>query len=380
MKKTVFSIIGLICLLSSCTSDRAEKNIHSNDEGLVCTFDLINTQTNDVFKPDATIIDNPRWEIGQTIKIKFLDGNQTEQEIVKKYANEWTNYANLKFQFVPKEEDAHIRIAFNLGTPGAWSELGARLLLPSPAYTTYQNTPSMRLGPIYDNESSRRTILHEFGHALGLKHEMTNPNATIKWDFPKVYSYYYDLMGLSKEDVDKLIINKPIVNNYSEYDSFSIMHYYVPASLTTDGKGVNEMSILSETDKKSINQWYPFPIKSIVESGERIDRISWTQPKSPNGQYKLDFIAGFLFISDLKDNEIVWSIGNPIYQNSSCFLQTDGNIVIKGSFGTVPALIRTIWTSNTSEYPGATLHLQDDGNLQLIYKGVVKWSSKMGKV
>lgn len=38
-----------------------------------------------------------------------------------------------------------------------------------------------------------------------------------------------------------------------------------------------------------------------------------------------------------------------------------------------------VWTSNTAEYPGSTLQLQDDGNLALIYNETITWSSKNGK-
>ncbi|WP_426486229.1 M12 family metallopeptidase [Flavobacterium sp. 2] len=204
----------------------------------MCTFDLREGQNDLTLKSNAAIID-PRWEIGQIIKIKFLDGTNSQHEIVKKYASEWLKYANLKFEYVPKDQDAHIKIAINIGTPGTWSQLGSIGMYPSPLFANVQNTPTMRLGSISDNESSRRTILHEFGHALGLVHETTNPPATIKWDLSKVYKYYYDLMDWSKEKVDQSVINKANSTNYSEYDPLSIMHYYVPASLTTDGIAVN---------------------------------------------------------------------------------------------------------------------------------------------
>ncbi|WP_281235050.1 hypothetical protein [Flavobacterium gelatinilyticum] len=382
MKKFFFLLISLTCLSYSCTSDKTEQTIESNaDEGLVCTFDLINDQINGAPKPGTVIINYPRWKIGDTIKIKFLDGTSTEHEIVKKYASEWTKYANLKFDFVSKEEDTHLRIVFNNDDRGggAWSDLGAQLLLPRSIYKDYQDTPSMRLGPIDDSESSRRTILHEFGHALGLKHEMTNPKSPIKWNLSKVYAYYYDLMGLSKEKVDKDIINKPIVNDYSEYDPLSIMHYYVPAALTLDGVTVARQSVLSDIDKLSIHKWYPF--KSAIGAGQ-ITYTALKEIRSPNGRYSLTFSPiGTLFVTDIISNRIHWQIFtvNPnFYTNMSYFLLPNGNFVIKGQKrGELTQNI--IWSTETAGYPGAVLSLQDNGHLLVLWNGYAVWNSKKAK-
>ncbi|WP_343696969.1 hypothetical protein [Flavobacterium sp.] len=380
MKKILFLLNSMILVLSSCNSDEGNNSKSLSPENIVCTFDFIKNTS--IPKPGSVIINSPRWETGQTIKIKFLDGTAAEQEIVKKYADEWTIYANLKFEYVSKEQDAHIKIAINMGNPGAWSQLGSIIMYPSPLYTTVQNTPTMRLGAITDTESSKRTILHEFGHALGLKHEMTNPDTNIKWDLPKVYSYYYDLMDLSKEEVDRQIINKPSVTNYSQYDPLSIMHYYVPAYLTTDRVAVYQMSVLSKTDKESITKWYPFPVRSIIETGERIDIAAYRKCiKSPNGRYSLEFDSGCLFILDSTNNQKVWSVGAPIYNNAMCFFQkSSGEIIISGSLPDGFLMTEVVWRNHVSKVSGAQLHLQDNGNLELIQNGIVKWSSKNGKI
>ncbi|MET3026256.1 matrixin family metalloprotease [Flavobacterium sp. UW10123] len=378
MKKSAL-IISLICLLCSCISDRSEKTIQSNDDkDLICTFDLDNNTS----KPAAAIITWPRWQIGQTIKVKFLDGNEIEQEKTKKYASEWLKYANLKFEYV-SSGSADIRIGFKRAGEenkdyGAWSELGMRS-----AYGNNLERQSMRLGPLNsaDENSIRRTILHEFGHALGLIHENASPASKINWNLAKVYQYYYDLSGWSKDQVDQYVIKTAESTNYSEYDALSIMHYYVPASLTTDGKSVNEMSVLSDIDKKSINEWYPFPIVSVMESGQSFNDLRWKDRiQSNNKRYSLEFTPGFLRVIDLVEKKTIWEVGDIRYpRRAICNFESNGNIVLKGAKYTA-ATIETIWTSNTSEYSGATLHLQDDGDLQLIYNGVVKWSSKKGKV
>jgi predicted Zn-dependent protease len=380
----LFTYFTLVLL--SCVNDENSTNLNSassnNDEIQMCIFDLINSQNNYTSKSNAAIVTNRRWKPGQTIRIKFLNGDPAFQELVKQYAAEWLNYANLKFEYVPATENADIRIAFRWKNgSGAWSYLG----LDSQSFTKAgQGEPSMHFGwaTLPNAETAKRNILHEFGHALGLIHEQLSPASTISWDLPKVYKYYIDLMGYTKEETDQFIINKysATQTNYSEYDPLSIMHYDIDPALTTDGIGVRAMNDLSRTDMVSINEWYPFPITSIVESGERIDKISWSQTKSPNGRYSLEFTSGYLFIFDKTNEQIIWSVGNPFYRNASCYLESNGNIVIKG-IGTGFTLTQSIvWNSNTSEFPGAKLYLQDDGNLLLSHNGITKWSSKSGKL
>lgn len=383
MKIHKILIASCILVLSSCNEDDSQTKTNSvlstTNEVSMCMFELINSSDNPYSKPDAAIIEWPLWETGQIIKIKFLDGDPIAQEKVKKYAAIWTTYANLKFEYVSTTDYADIRIGFNVGKPGAWSDLGSN---STSYYPGYQNEPSMRLGPLNgSDESAQRTILHEFGHALGLIHETKNPAANINWNLPKVYKYYSDLMGWSQEETDEFVVGKysPDKSNYSEYDPLSIMHYYIPPSLTNDGIGVNEMSNLSDTDMISINKWYPYPARSIIQSGERIDIIPWTQAiKSPNGNYRLQFsnTDGLLYIYNEINNKIIWQVGNPMYYyRSSCYLEPNGNLTIKGSHNGFGAPIHTTWSSNTSEFPGAKLQLQNDGNLVLTYNGVVKWSS-----
>lgn len=376
MKELKILFISLV-LFSSCNEDK-QADTFSPDDMVKCTFDLVDASNNSTAKPSAAIIDWPRWQIGQTIKIKFLDGTIAEQEVVKLYAGEWLKYANLTFEYVPSDQDAVIRIGFNVGEPGAWSLLGMKSAYGS---GNYQNEPSMRLGPVLADENSKRTILHEFGHALGLVHETTNPAANIKWNLPKVYEYYYDLRGWSKEEVDENIINKRGNTSYSEYDPHSIMHYYIDPSLTTDGVRVPIEKDLSPIDKVSINKWYPFDIVSILDSGQSINDLPWKKRiKSPNRRYSLEFESGLLQVNDLVDNKIIWKVGNDAYKHkSSCYFESSGNITIKGA-PFIGISTRTIWTSNTSGFPGAKLQLKDNGNLELIYNGAVKWSSTSEKL
>ncbi|MNS18857.1 Astacin (Peptidase family M12A) [compost metagenome] len=341
----------------------------------LCTFDLrnqsqiYNNTNNTTSKVGSTIKSWTGWENGQTIRIKFLDGDTEDHEIVKRIATEWTRYANLKFEFVPATEYADIRIAILQGT-GAWSDLGK-----SSTASNYQNSPTMRLGrpsKSYNEESARRTILHEFGHALGLHHETTNPSSDIKWKYPDVYKYFF---SFSKEYIDSFVINKQNseYTNYSKYDPLSIMHYYIPASITLDGKGVNDMSELSEIDKRFMQKMYPHPIKSSLYSGERLDSANMLT--SPDDNYRLfiksEGVTRSLAMYDyINFNEVM-----NIQPNIKLSNMTSGNVYLEIR-GNSLLLFKGSVSKTIFNHPNPTLvidhiTLTDTGKINIISNGYI---------
>lgn len=385
MKKIRFLIACLIITLSSHSQIKDKSKTESDPFKAIhmCTFDFISSHNNFASKTNAAIINWPRWETGQTIKIKFLNGDISLQERVKECAQEWLLYANLKFEYVSSDEYADIRISFRWKNDGSsWSVLGRNSTSSS---ANYQNEPSMNFGwtSLGSASTTKREVLHEFGHALGLVHEQSSPASTISWDLPKVYAYYSNLMGWSKEEVDDYVLFKYKSNetNYSAYDPLSIMHYYVDPALTTNGIGVAEAKELSETDMRSIAIWYPYPLKSVVNFGERIDLIPFTRRvKSSNGLYILDFKKGILSIIDTKSQSVIWTAGTTSQRLTSCSLE-QGNLIIKSKISNLATSSYTIWRSSNFTFLGnCRLELQDDGNLVLFHNETQKWSSKFGEV
>ncbi|WEW58278.1 hypothetical protein PRK78_003746 [Emydomyces testavorans] len=196
---------------------------------------------------------NTMWADGRTLRVRLLSGSDYIKSKIKQYATKWTEYANIKLQFV-ESGDAEIRVRVNSdGT--SWSYVGSTNL----SISSDNNT--MNFGWLTDQTSDEefsRVVTHEFGHALGCIHEHQSPAANIKWNKQVVYDYY-EKLGWSKEKVDFNIFDhySQTTTQYSDFDSKSIMLYSIPKEWTTDGFSVGWNTVLSDTDKAFIADMYP---------------------------------------------------------------------------------------------------------------------------
>jgi serralysin len=217
------------------------------------------------------------WNVGQTLRVKMMGGTPLIRSKVRQYAEVWTNYANMHFDFVDPSQPAEIKVAFNPG--GSWSAVGRDALWIPFDFAT------MNFGWFADDTPEAefsRVILHEFGHALGLVHEHQSPVAGIQWDREKVYAHYKETDGWDRGMVDSQVFAKYSVQstNYSQFDPNSIMEYWIPASITLDGHTVPGGTSLSDTDKEYIRRWYPAPpvpgaATGLLRTGDDCDEIDF---------------------------------------------------------------------------------------------------------
>lgn len=194
------------------------------------------------------------WSKGSTIRVKLMGGSSYVRDRVRYYANQWTQHANLNFQFVNSGR-ADIRVSF-VQNGSSWSVIGKQALQVG------QNEATMNFGWLNDRTPEyefRRTILHEFGHALGLLHEHQNPSGGIPWNEEAVYNHYRLTQGWDQRTTYQNVIQKASRNatQFSNYDPHSIMHYPVSASLTNGQYQVGMNQALSATDIVYIRQVYP---------------------------------------------------------------------------------------------------------------------------
>jgi len=195
------------------------------------------------------------WDVGSTLKARFLDGSTALQSKVEDAAVQWLEYANLKFEF-GDDRKAQLRISFKQF--GDWAYLGKDGLdVPAPE-------PNVNFGSLTDTSSREDVelvVLHEFGHVLGLQHEQSNPASTLKWDRAAVYKQYSEPPNLwDRELVDQQIfaIWPPAYFPVQKvFDRQSIMMIEMPAQSFADKKAITRNGQLSELDKQFAAALYP---------------------------------------------------------------------------------------------------------------------------
>ncbi len=145
------------------------------------------------------------------------------------------------------ERDGDVRIGFD-PNGGCWSLLGKDHL------NEEKNKSTMNFGWL-----DVGTIIHEFGHMLGLIHEHQNPiGKKIPWNEEKVYQWAKIVQGWDKKTTYTNIIQRYDISqlNGSDFDPNSVMLYFFPGDLTLNGIGTNANYRLSYYDVQYILKVY----------------------------------------------------------------------------------------------------------------------------
>lgn len=219
-----------------------------------------------------------RWPLGKKITVAFLEDcdhpNLKVKEIIKGIAHSWTEEANIGFHFIEDNNDqtnpdeADVRIQF-LKTM-TYSLVGRKFKAKG------QATMNFAISHTHTEEEIKRKVLHEFGHVLGFRHEHSSPKSPLKFNRDEVITHYERRLSQVKDRrnvkqwVEKNIFRKENTETTmaSDFDSLSIMMYEIYPAWTDSKKLIPLPMDLSETDKKMVQELYPFnltpPIKTVT--------------------------------------------------------------------------------------------------------------------
>ncbi len=191
------------------------------------------------------------WQQHSVLKISLLNMTEAQKKLTKDNIKQWSPHTNLFFKFIDSP-NGDIRITADNTSSAAWSRVG------TDARNAPASEPTMSIGFANSPATLAAKIQHEFGHALGLRHEHKHPDRTV--DFNKEYVYQdYELRGKTRRQANHDIV-RPFSRDdvkLSAYDRQSIMHYGFSALQMNDGKELPKNLQLSDGDKNFIQSLYP---------------------------------------------------------------------------------------------------------------------------
>ena len=218
------------------------------------------------------------------LTVKFINGSSAHKERVKRVANEWCKYGNVRFKYV-NSGPSDIRIAFDYEKDNK-----GQVIKKNWFSNVGVNTVSESVRPYtmhFSTDYSDGTVLHEFGHALGLVHEHLSPqfNSLFRWvpehkedrsgAEPGLYSTIKSAYAFSKQLTEAQIKQK-INDNFlnfredevhedSTFDPDSVMTYVIgPAFLEARPNAPDWAKRLVDEDhpiyQNDTEPWYPLGI------------------------------------------------------------------------------------------------------------------------
>ncbi len=214
-----------------------------------------------------------------SITFYFEDGTKTQQHEVKKFAKLWQRYTGIEFLYTKTKPSMFSFKKYYKITFKGNSNQSAKGAVNG----------TIQLGNLSDNIIFRKTtILHEFGHMLGLGHEHQRTDRPPALDNLKLIQACVKNQRQSKDWCKENFFNiiETEVFIESDYDASSIMHYDLK-NITGDNLSMlktlpkSQFNTLSYTDKYFIAMLYNQNISDkTLEQMHKQDL--WNQQKFEN--------------------------------------------------------------------------------------------------
>lgn len=181
------------------------------------------------------------------VDVNFLNGTKKQKSFVENVASEWLEFTpRLRLAFSSRR-DAPIRISFEEGK--SFSAIGRRALENR---DLNRATMGIELDINHSESYWRHVVLHEFGHALGLRHEHRHPESGIDWNREIVISELTE-KGVKVANIRRNVF-KPLRRSFrckgaSSFDRTSVMIYPIKQSWTKNNFSTPLPADLSDGDQ-----------------------------------------------------------------------------------------------------------------------------------
>lgn len=326
----MFKILALVCTLTismlAVSQKKSTPKSVGQKYGCTSLMPMANMKAIDTIKGRGLADQYYLWENGMELRVKFFSGSRAMRDKVMAYAQEWEYFVNLKFVEV-STGDAEIRI--KLDNKGGHNSMIGLLCASIPQHLKTMNLDTTDFNS-YD--AMHRTVLHEFGHAIGFLHEHYSPKSTISWNKELVYSELYRTQGWDRPTVDVNMFQeyKHSYTHGTTYDPTSIMHYPIVARWTTNGYSIPWNNQLSIGDKVLAQTLYP-KVTSREENVPRFVVNNYTGMSVVPSREKggISFYPSFSLTTAGSEGEVYFIMffydeeGNPIRDNNDQFNVSD---------------------------------------------------------